>query len=171
MSRQPKSQRQKAVVATVPESAVDVRPPAPVSVSQKLLIRLAVLGSIVWIIALAAMAWWTANPPMFSHDQVLKSDAVIIGRRIDASDDRIKVERVLYGAIKPDTEIKVLNLHDVNGLTPETSALLPLSHFRHDYRVTLLEGQQVDPLIYPATPLYIDKVRETLRNARRQTAE
>jgi len=133
--------------------------------------RITVLGSIGWILALAAMAWWTANPPMFSHDQVLKSDAVIIGRRVDASDDRVKVERVLYGAIKPEAELKVLNLRDVAGLTPETSALVPLSHFRHDYRVTKLEGQQVDPLVYPATPLYVDKVRETLRNARRQTAE
>jgi hypothetical protein len=128
--------------------------------------RLIVLAALGWLGALAVMASFTANPTALSRDQIVRADAVVIGRRVDPRRDRVKIERVLSGKLAADSEIDVLNLNDLGDLSTDKSYLLPLTYFRQDYRVTTLEGQQVPPLVYPAEPEFIDRVKQALRDAK-----
>jgi hypothetical protein len=43
---------------------------------------------------------------------------------------------------------------------------MPLSRERGDYLVTTLDDQRSSPLIYPAAPQTIEKMREILRERR-----
>lgn len=128
--------------------------------------RVIVVAALAWLGILAAMAWFTANPKVISRAQILQSDAVVIGRRVDPKRDRVKIERVLAGNLSADSEIAVLNLNDLSDLSTEQSYVLPLTFFRQDYRVTKLEGQEAPPLVYPATPDFIDRVKQALRDAK-----
>jgi len=128
--------------------------------------RLIVVAAVGWLGTLAALASFTANPTVISRAQLLQSDAVVIAQRVDPAHDRVKIERVLSGNLAVDSEIAVLNLNELTELTSAKSYVLPLTFFRHDYRVTKLEGQEVAPLVYPATPEYIDRVKQTLRDAK-----
>jgi hypothetical protein len=128
--------------------------------------RVVAIVALAWLCTLTVMAWFTANPHVVSRDQVARADVVVIGRRIDSKSDRVKIERVLAGKLDADSEITVLNLNDVTDLRPEANYLLPLSFFRQDYRITTLEGQQVPPIAYPATPEFIDRVKQALRDAK-----
>lgn len=163
MSRQAKSQeRSTGVITASPHPSLTDAPAVP----SKLVVRLIALTGLGWLAALAVMAWVTANPKTLSRDQIIHANAVVIGRRVDPRRDRVKIERVLSGNLAADTEIDVLNLNDVTDLSPEKSYLLPLTFFRQDYRVTTLEKQQVPPLVYPAEPEYIDRVKQVLRDAK-----
>ena len=111
---------------------------------------------------------WTANPRtgaprIVSPDQLLGSHVVVIARRTRAEGNQIKVERVLRGEINPDREARVLNLADVPELSTDRSYLFALSRFRQDFKVTTLEGQRTEPLVYPALPEVIEQAKTILR--------
>jgi len=163
LSRQAKPQGRSAGATTAsPPPGLTDEPAVP----SRLVVRLIALAGLGWLGALAVMAWFTANPKALSRDQIIHADAVVIGRRVDPRRDRVKIERVLSGNLAADTEIDVLNLNDVSDLSSERSYLLPLTFFRQDYRVTTLEKQQVPPIVYPAEPEYIDRVKQALRDAK-----
>jgi hypothetical protein len=110
------------------------------------------------------MDLWTSNPRLVSRDQVLASDAVVIGRLSRLPDDRVKIERVFLGDLTEGDEIRVANLPEVSGLAEGAAYLMPLAAFRNDFVVTTLEGQKVPPMVYQPTPETVDQVKAILRD-------
>jgi hypothetical protein len=124
----------------------------------------------LWLAAVLAIGWsatllfmdvQTANPVVVSREQVLESDVVVTGRRL-GGDQRIRVERVLYGNLDVGKELKVLNLEEL--ATGEEQCVFPLTVFRGDYLVTTLAGQRAAPLIYRVSPDTIETVKAILRD-------
>jgi len=105
----------------------------------------------------------TGQPKIVSPGQILKSHVVVVAKRVRTDGDRIKVERVIRGNIPPDEELRVLNLADVPNLSNDRSYLFALSRFRQDFEVTTLDGQRVEPLVYPASPDVIEQAKAILR--------
>lgn len=116
-----------------------------------------------WSLALLLMDIWTARARIVSPGQIAKAHVVVVARRVGAASDRIRVERVLRGDLPSDREVRVLNLADVPDLSNDRSYLFPLSRFRHDFKVTELEGQRDAPLVYPASPDIIEQAKSILR--------
>ena len=116
-----------------------------------------------WSLSLLLMDVWTANPTVVSSGQLLKAHVVVVARRVRADGDRIKVERVLRGDVLPDQELRVLNLGDAPHVSSDRSYLFALSRFRRDFELTTLDGQQVAPLVYPASPDAIEQAKAILR--------
>ncbi len=111
------------------------------------------------------MVLLTANPPLVSHDQILKADLVVVGRRIRAAEGRVRVERVVHGNAAVGDELRVLQAADLAGMTDDRDYVFPLSNARQDFSVTKLgDGQQVPPLVYPATPAMIEEIKAVLRD-------
>jgi hypothetical protein len=140
---------------------------------------LAALAFTFWSGTLVVMAITSANPTLVSRDQILHADDVIVARIDDPERDSVRVERVLSGKLAVDDRITVLNLRDamLPGVLPrrdrksppphlkavDKSLVLPLSRFRQDYVVTVLDGPV---LVYPAEPRFIDPIRKLLREVR-----
>ncbi|HLJ11249.1 MAG TPA: hypothetical protein VKU82_08670 [Planctomycetaceae bacterium] len=108
------------------------------------------------------MDLWTANPRVVSRDQILKSDCVVIARRLEKQ-GRVEVERVLAGDVAPGEELRVANLSGAARWDDGRPRILALSRSRRGYVVTELPGQQAGPLIYPAEPGVIDEIKAILR--------
>jgi hypothetical protein len=134
----------------------------------RLILKLAVAATMLWSLALAGMAFLTANPPAISRDQLRRSDAVVTARLDKARPDRIRIERVLSGGLTADDVVTVLNLPEQSAFAAGELCVIPLSHFRRDYKVTMLEGQRAPPLIYRATPETMGAVKQILREANRE---
>lgn len=134
---------------------------------QRLALKIVAAATALWMLALAAMALLTSNPPLISRDQLLQADAVVVGSVADGSRDRVRIERVLTGEVSPDDVVTVLNWGDVARLPAGPPYLIPLTHFRQDYIVTVLDGQRSPPLIYGAEPETIGEVKRILGEAPR----
>ena len=119
-----------------------------------------------WSLALAAMTFLAPRPSAVSADQVRLADAVVIGRFAERGDDHLQIERVLSGDLAAGDVVTVLNLTRAPLLAEGGDFVVPLTHFRQDYVVTLLDGQRDPPLIYRATPETIDQVKRVLREHR-----
>jgi hypothetical protein len=127
------------------------------------LLAAAALAAVAWSCTLLLMDVGTSNPRLVSRDQVLASDAVVIGRLGRPVTNIIKVERVFSGNAEEGDELQVVNLREVPGLAEGTVWLMPLSAFRNDFVVTTLDGQKVPPLVYEPTPGMVDQVKTILR--------
>jgi hypothetical protein len=125
----------------------------------------AVFLAAAWAAALFLLDLVTARPRIVSPDQILKSDLVVIARHAAAAGDRVKIDRVYRGRKEPGNEVRVVNLADVRGLVDDQPYILPLTAFRGDFVVTILDRQQVPPLVYPALPEVIQQVKSILRDA------
>lgn len=170
MSRTRKPHGRPAAAATVAAAAsiaTQSAVPWQAVPKHRLVLKLAVAATLLWSLALAGMALLTANPPTISRDQFLRADAVVTARLDEARPDRIRIESVLSGGLTADDVVTVLNLPEQSGLAAGESCIVPLSHFRRDYKVTTLEGQRDPPLIYRATPETMGVVRQILREANR----
>src|SRR5260370_26174297 len=95
-----------------------------------------------WSAALFFMGLWTSNPRLVSRDQILASDAVIIGRIARPGEKLVKVERVFLGNLAEGDELRVVNLAEVPAMADGRAHVLPLSAFRNDFAVTTLDGQK-----------------------------
>jgi hypothetical protein len=138
-----------------------------VTAGQRRALKLVAAATALWMLALAAMALLTSNPPLISRDQLLQADAVVVGRIAEGSRDRIRIERVLTGDFSPDDVVTVLNWGDIASLPTGPPYLIPLTHVRQDYVVTVLAGQRSQPLIYGAEPETIGEVKRLLGEAPR----
>jgi hypothetical protein len=141
--------------------------PLAVTTRQRRALKLVAAATALWMLALAAMALLTSNPPLISRDQLLQSDAVVVGRIEKGSRDRIRIERVLTGDFLPDDVVTVLNWGDVASLPTGPPYLIPLTHVRQHYVVTVLDGQRSPPLIYGAEAETIGEVKRLLGEAPR----
>lgn len=109
----------------------------------------------------------TADRPVVSRDQVLKSDCLVVARLVRPGEDKVRVERVFRGEVESGDTLRVLNLNNPAGrgvLVGAEEYVLPLTRFRGDYVVTTLEGQTVPPLVYRASPDTIEAVKSILRD-------
>lgn len=163
----PRAAAQDASAAT-PDPRAPLLKPQP---SRRPLLVLAIAATFFWSVGLAALALLTANPPAISREQILRADAVVVARPERAAQrngsrlDRLHVERVLSGGLSKDDVITVLNLPKNSPLATGVSCVVPLTHFRRDYEVTMLAGQPDPPLIYRATPETMEIVNQYLREA------
>jgi hypothetical protein len=124
-------------------------------------------ATVLWILALALMALLTSNPTVISHDQLLRSDAVVIGHLVDKSRGRLRIEQVLAGKFATDDDVTIDNWSLVAPPPAGPAYLVPLTRFRQNYIVTVLDGQRAAPLIYPALPETIGKARQILDGPKR----
>jgi hypothetical protein len=120
--------------------------------------------AVAWSVTLLVMALQTANPLVVSRDQLLKSDVVVIARRVRAGDDHVSVERVFRGNVAAGDKLRVLNLADIGGFADDQSYVLPLSPNSDGYVVTTLDKQRAAPLVYPVSPDTIEAVKSILRD-------
>lgn len=139
----------------------------PITARQRLALILASIATALWILALALMTVLTSNPALLSHDQLLRSDAVVIGHPVAGAPDRLRIERVLAGDLTPDDEITIVNWGGVAAHPAGPAYLVPLTRVRQNYAVTVLDGQRVAPLIYPAVPETIGEVKQILERPER----
>ncbi|MSR59065.1 MAG: hypothetical protein EXS05_15715 [Planctomycetaceae bacterium] len=133
---------------------------------QRLVVWLAIGAALFWTAWLAVMGMLTANPTAVSSAQVGRADAVVIARLIDPAHNRLRIERALSGKLAAGDVVTVLNFSDIPNVSGEQSYLVPLSFFRDDYLVTVLEGQHAPPLIYPAIPETIEKAKGFVREGK-----
>lgn len=125
-------------------------------------LKLAAAGVLCWSLALIVLAVFSSNLPIVSADQLCKSDAVVIGQRLDNAVDRIRIVRVLVGDVAVDDELFVPNLPAVADVLPQTRYICPLKRVRGEYAITTLDGQQTSPLVYPATPALLAQSQRIL---------
>jgi hypothetical protein len=134
------------------------------SISTSRWLALAALLAVGWSAALFLMDLTTANPRLVSRDQILASDAVIIGRIARPGEAMVKVERVFFGDLAEGDELRVVNLSEIPAMADGEGHVLPLSAFRNDFAVTTLDGQKAPPLVYDRSPETIDAVKAILRD-------
>lgn len=111
-------------------------------------IAVAVAG--LWVLTLAALAFFTANPVTLNVEQIRRADYVVTGRVSEESADRLVVEREWKGTDIPEL-VRVENLSQT-AIKPGRSYLVPLSRARADLlEVTTTDLPESPPLVYPAT--------------------
>jgi hypothetical protein len=120
--------------------------------------------ALAWTTILFVMDLTTARPGIVSHDQILRSDAIVVGRRKGPASDRISVVRVFRGPVEEGDEVRVRNLVDVRDMAADRDYILALSQVREDFVVTKLEGQRAPPLVYASSPANIDEIKSILRD-------
>lgn len=120
--------------------------------------RLGIAAAVLWWIALALMALFTANEVVLSRDQIAAADIVITGKPVAGKNQTVAVERVWSGELA-EKEIAVANLPDSPLVKTGESIILPLSRAGDQYRITTLQPV-APPLIYPATPEALDQLRQ-----------
>ena len=122
-----------------------------------------------WIVFLAALALWTANPVTLNRDQILiarSSGAVIIGQVLSTKLGQIKVEEVLTAAdelpieIAPGREITADSLADA-GIQDGDRAVLPVV-VRPSGEVSLVPTPSGTTRAYPATTEVVNAVKQLI---------
>lgn len=129
-------------------------------------LRLAAAGTVGWTLALLTMVVTADGTPRVSRDQVRHAAVVIVGRTGAAGSLQVETVRVLGGAVAAGDKLDVLNLDLVPGVMPQSVYVFPLSRFRGDYRIVVLDGQEGPPLIELATPGVVEQVRQFLIDGR-----
>src|SRR5690242_3448587 len=107
------------------QSASPVSHPA---VRRRLLLFLFVLAA-AWSLALLLMDVLTTGGPAVGPGQILKSDVVVIARRIDGEHDRVEVERVFKGEVAQGDTLRIINLAEAPRVVGGTSYIFALSQF------------------------------------------
>jgi hypothetical protein len=123
-----------------------------------------VLAAAAWSAALFLMDVWSSNPRLVSRDQILASDAVIIGRIARPGENLVRVERVFFGDLAEGDELRVVNLAEGPAMADGEPHVMPLAAFRKEFAVTTLDGQKAPPLVYDRSPGTIDEVKAILRD-------
>jgi hypothetical protein len=129
------------------------------------LLLVTVVLAVGWSLLLLAMDFWAIARIVVGPGQILKSDVVVIGRRIAAGQNDVEVERVFKGDADEGATLRVVNLAEAPRIAAGPSYIFALTRFRGDFMVTRLDGQRAnaDLLIYPATPATIEQTKAILR--------
>lgn len=126
----------------------------------------------VWLLALAGLAIFTANPVTLNRHQIELAELVVSGRVVDLGSGEVAVERTWKGAAPAD-QLQVGNLADTPAaaggvyILPLTAAegglVVTPARRRRDERAA---RQPLDtggpPLIYPATPEALEQLQQAL---------
>ncbi|HUG93132.1 MAG TPA: hypothetical protein VML55_19985 [Planctomycetaceae bacterium] len=151
-----------------------MEPDAPVHWLPLFVVAAAVTA--VWLLALAGLALFTANPVTLNRYQIETSPIVIAGHVLDGRSGEVAVERVWRGQV-PD-RVRVANLADTPAARGRTylMPLLPTAENRFVVTATgrpsvRKDGDEVPrppdgpPLIYRATPEAIEQLQQILEIA------
>lgn len=124
-------------------------------------LSLVVALAVGWFIALAALAWWTANPITLNRQQIADSDLVIVGTVENAKTGTVTVDRKWKRDIA-DQKITIGNLSRVQVKDGE-QYLFPLRVTDiPTYVLTPLVDVETPPLVYPSTPAAIEQLEHIL---------
>lgn len=141
------------------EAATEPRRPA--------LLKLAGLLMAGLTLALWGLALWQANPVVLSPQQFERADELVVAHRESTESQHVVVDQVLKGGLEPGARIRVPNLPPPLPGEGGAGLLLPLSPFRRDFRVTVLNEANPVPLVYPASPAVLAQTRRLLAPAGR----
>ena len=116
-----------------------------------------------WLVVLSVLAVLMANPVTINREQILGSDAIIVGVRVAEAKDRdaIRVEKVLAGrGVPPELQLPHF---DENAVDHAVRFLIPLRRTRDSFEITPapaeLDGRR---LVYPASSETLDAVAKIL---------
>ena len=110
----------------------------------------AVIVTLFWLLALAILAVWTANPVTLNRVQILEADAVLKVAVEDWATGRMRVDKSWKQPID-DKQIQITELPRDSQLAG-TVLLIPITHQRGRWIVTPSLLPNGAPLVYPATP-------------------
>jgi hypothetical protein len=147
----------KGVEANIPNVPADT----PTRARRRWLIALGI--ALGWFIVLGLLATFTANPVTLNRDQILRSEVVVTGTVVDASQALVKVDQAWKGRDVP-AELRIENLA-VTGARANEQYIFPISISRtgeRRYRVTESRLPNEAPLIYPATEEALAMLRGVL---------
>jgi len=143
--------------APLPASPVVVATAAPTRTAA----RIGWGVALVWIAALATLAFTAANPVTVNLRQVQDADLVVAARVVDRAAGTCSIEEQLTPG-PPLTSITVDNLKQAHAAKGEL-LLLPLQHRSGDrYSIVPAHLSGAPPLVYPATPEVIARVKQIL---------
>ena len=125
-------------------------------------LRLASLLMAGLTLALWGLALWQSNPVVLSPLQFERADELVVAHRESNESQHVVVDQVLKGGLEPGARIRVPNLPPPLPEEPRTGLLLPLSPFRRDFRVTVLNEANPVPLVYPASAEVLAQTRRLL---------
>ena len=125
-------------------------------------LRLASLLMAGLTLALWGLALWQSNPVVLSPLQFERADELVVAHRESNESQHVVVDQVLKGGLEPGARIRVPNHPPPLPEEPRTGLLLPLSPFRRDFRVTVLNEANPVPLVYPASAEVLAQTRRLL---------
>ena len=125
-------------------------------------LRLASLLMAGLTLVLWGLALWQSNPVVLSPLQFERADELVVAHRESNESQHVVVDQVLKGGLEPGARIRVPNLPPPLPEEPRTGLLLPLSPFRRDFRVTVLNEANPVPLVYPASAEVLAQTRRLL---------
>jgi hypothetical protein len=123
----------------------------------------------VWILFLAALTLWTANPVTLNRDQILfarSNGAVIVGLVVSSKSGQVKVEEVLALAekmpieIAPGRELTAESLEQT-GVKDGERAVLPVI-VRPSGEVSIAPTPTGTARAYPATSEVVNAVKQLI---------
>jgi hypothetical protein len=121
----------------------------------------------LWTIALAALAFATANPPVVNWRQLSQARHLAVVQVEDVASGRCRLLRTLTPGALPGT-LQVLNLDEAKARAGR-EYILPLAPAVASrdgtYRIVALEERGIGPLIYPATPEFESQIAAWQRGA------
>jgi hypothetical protein len=136
-------------------------PPAPARRSRPFLVAAAVLAA-AWMLTLALLAIYTANPVMLNWDQIQASAYVVTGTVVgDPAKGQVAVAREWKKQALSGT-ITVENLREAGALTGR-EYIIPLSRPDDAFRVTETPYSDGSPLVYPASPDALEQLQKILQ--------
>lgn len=145
---------------TAPNPAAD----SPVEPRRPGWLRLASLVMAAVTCGLWGLALWKSNPIVLSPSQIERADELVVAHRESPESQHVLVDEVLKGGLQPGARIRVPNLPPPQPGETSGGLLLPLSPFRRDFRVTVLNEANPVVLTYQATPEVMARTRRLLRS-------
>lgn len=125
-------------------------------------LRLASLLMVGLTLVLWGLALWQSNPVVLSPLQFERADELVVAHRESNESQHVVVDQVLKGGLEPGARIRIPNLPPPLAEETRTGLLLPLSPFRRDFRVTVLNEANPVPLVYPASAEVLAQTRRLL---------
>lgn len=153
-----------------PESSVEtdgpsVTPGGPIGTGHRRRFLLVLAAVLVggWLASLTVLAFLAANPVTINREQILSSDAVIIGVR-DAGTgdgDRVRVERQLAGRGVP-SHLRLSGFAE-SASGNASRFVIPLRRTRDSFEITPApETLDSRRFVYPASPETLEAVAKVL---------
>ena len=136
-------------------------------------LAIAAIVTAVWLLALAGLAIFTANPITLNRHQIETAELVVTGRVVDRDTGEVAVERTWKGTAPAD-QFRVRNLAETPAAAGDVY-ILPLTTARGGLVVTPARRRSADreagrrppdaggpSLIYPATPDALQQLQRAL---------
>ena len=123
-----------------------------------------------WILFLAGLAWWTANPVTLNVDQLLLAQAqgaVVMATVVDAASGRVQVNEVLDKSVAATMDLAAgqeisVSMLSASGAKTGERVIVPLLPGVDAGRFVIAPTRFSSTPSYPATPELVEQVNEVL---------